>query len=606
MCGIFGLAGRGFDVPQREHHARLLASRGPDGFSSYEDSRHQVYLAHNRLAVIDLSERGAQPMCNEDGTVWITFNGEIYGFASLRAELIERGHRFSSASDTEVIIHAYEEWGMGCLDRLNGMFAFALWDSVRGKLFLARDRLGIKPLCYGSFGGTLAFASDSRALIGLPFVRKELEPSALVSFLLYKYVAGEASIWRNIKRLLPAHYLEHDIAQGTMVTHCYWELPLQEKQWKVADALERFSELFERSVKDCLVSDVPVGVFLSGGYDSSAVARVARRSSDRTNTFCIGFEGWANDERAAAAETAAWLGTTHHEDLHGTEQIALIDDVIGVYDEPLADSSIFPTYMVSQFARRHAAVALSGDGGDEAFGGYTWYGHTVDPSKRKQLAFALEPLVRGAGMQSTAWGRRCLVADHYRMLTSPAFRLPEIRKLFPGLPRDGLPDQESYLYQSHLRPELKGYRRWQYVDLKTFLVDSNLVKVDRASMAHSLEVRVPFLDHRLVEFAFSLPQDLLAKGGRGKVLVGKWLAANDLDGVLDRRKQGFSSPYQTFWPAATMSAQLRDGWLASSGLVDRRELDALCGGTGGAREGNFGLKMLVLSVLDRWGKKWLS
>jgi asparagine synthase (glutamine-hydrolysing) len=602
MCGIFGLAGPGFDMPQRERQARLLARRGPDGFGAHVDTRHQVYLAHCRLAVIDLSARGAQPMCNEDGSVWITFNGEIYGFAALRAELQACGHRFATATDTEVIIHAYEEWGIGCLARLNGMFAFALWDSRLGKIFLVRDRLGIKPLYYGCFSGTLAFASDTRALLGLPWVRRELEPSALASYLLYRYVAGEASIWRGISRLLPGHYLEYDLARHSGSTQRYWQLPLETQGWTAESALERFGELFEGSVWDCLVSDVPVGVFLSGGYDSSAVAAAAQGGAATTNTFSIGFAGWARDERAPAAETARLLHTAHHETVLGEEQFASIDEVVGAYDEPLADSSIFPTYLVSAFARRHATVALSGDGGDELFGGYTWYGHTVDCSARKRLAFLLEPLVRALGLHHSPWGRRCVTTEHYRLLNSPTFTLRDIRRLFPALPRDELPDEESYLYRQHLRRELTGYRRWQYVDLNTFLVDNNLTKVDRASMAHSLEVRVPFLDHRLVEFAFSLPQTLAVAEGRGKRLVGHWLMKNGLGAVLTRPKLGFSCPWQRFWPVSDMAGEIAHGQLVRSGILDAKALNAVLPvGVDAANDA----QLMVLAILERWARKWI-
>ena len=601
MCGIFGIIGPGFDDPRREHQARLLHHRGPDGFGAYEDAKHAVYLAHCRLAIIDLSARGAQPMCNEDGTVWITYNGEIYGFAALRTELERQGHRFASATDTEVILHAYEEWGIACLERLNGMFAFALWDSGRGKLFLVRDRLGIKPLYYGQFGDTLAFASDTRALTDLPCVRKAIDPGALACYLLYKYVSGEASIWQGISRLPPAHYLEYDLGTGTARSRRYWDLALETRPWSFESACEEFADLFETSVKNCLVSDVPIGIFLSGGYDSSAIARAATQWSPRINSFCIGFDGWGRDERPAAAETARWLSTTHHEQSLGLSQFHGIDRVIEAYDEPLADSSIFPTYLVSGLARQHATVALSGDGGDELLGGYSWFGHTVHCTTRKRLAFLLEPLLRAAGLANSPWGRRCNVLDHYRLLTSPTFELDEIRRLFPSLPQECLPRQETYLYQRHQRRELNGYQRWQYVDLHTFLPDTNLMKVDRASMAHSLEVRVPFLDHRLVEFAFSLPEHLVAGKGQTKVLLANWLASRGLSQVLERPKLGFSCPISQFWSSETMLAEVLGGRLVEYGLLDRGQAMKLFDD----KALRHGLKLQVLAILERWARRWL-
>jgi asparagine synthase (glutamine-hydrolysing) len=596
------LAGPQFDAPSREQQARLLSSRGPDGFGQHAGERQRVYLAHTRLAIIDLSPRGAQPMCNEDGSVWITFNGEIYGHAALRAELQTLGHRFASATDTEVIVHAYEQWGMACLERLNGMFAFALWDSNIGKLFLVRDRLGIKPLCYGIFNGTLAFASDARALVGLPFVRRELDPSALACYLLYKYVSGEQSIWQGVRRLLPGHTLEFDVATGKVKLQRYWTVPLETHDWTADDALQRFGQLFEGSVSDCLVSDVPLGVFLSGGYDSAAVARVASERTADLRTFSIGFAGWERDERAAAAQTAAMLGTKHSESVLGAEQFASLDEVIGAYDEPLADSSIFPTYLLCREMRRFATVALSGDGGDELLGGYRWYGQTVHASAKKHMAFALEPLLQATGLAQTGWGQRCSAAAHYRLMTSPTFSLPQLARLFPGIPAQALPDDAAYLYRAHLRPELSGYKRWQYVDLHTFLPDTNLAKVDRASMAHGLEVRVPFLDHRIAEFAFSLPEALRGTRQQHKVVLANWLQARGLGEVLGRPKQGFSSPWESFWPTQTMAAELSNGWLVRSGWLDPAGLRAVVDGNDPHRDA----QLMVLATLDRWGRQWVQ
>lgn len=602
MCGIFGLAGPRFDTPERERQARSLSTRGPDGFGQHVDERQGVYLAHTRLAVIDLSARGAQPMCNEDGTVWITFNGEIYGHTALRQELEALGHRFASATDTEVIIHAYEQWGMACLDRLNGMFAFGLWDSRLGKLFLVRDRLGIKPLYHGTFGGTLAFASDARALAGLPFVKRELNPSALACYLLYKYVSGEQSIWQGVQRLLPGHWLEFDVATGKSQVKRYWSVPLEPRDWAPEDALNQFTRLFEQSVRECLVSDVPLGAFLSGGYDSTAVVRAAATLSQDLRTFSIGFAGWDRDERAAAAQTAAHLHTRHQEAVLGQQQFGSLDDVIGAYDEPLADSSIFPTYLLCRHVRQQATVALSGDGGDELMGGYRWYHHTVYASPRKRLAFALEPLLKATGMAETALGQRCSEAAHYRLMTSPTFSLAEIKSLFPGIPKQALPDDAAYLYRQHLRPELAGYRRWQYVDLHTFLPDTNLAKVDRASMAHGLEVRVPFLDHRLAEFAFSLPEALRGTRHQHKVLLANWLKANGLADVVSRPKQGFSSPWRNFWTPQDMATEIRDGWLARSGWADPTALKKLVD----SPNSHSGIQLLVLATLNRWARQCLA
>jgi|GEM_PF-84680 len=601
MCGIFGVFGCDNDI-DLERHARLLTHRGPDGFGSWRDPVVPLYLAHCRLAVIDLSERGAQPMCNEDGSVWLTYNGEIYDFLSLRTELEHLGHRFRSVTDSEVIIHAYEEWGAACLERFNGMFAFAIWDRRVRKLFLARDRVGIKPLYYGFINGKFIFASEPKALIGLPFYRKEISKPALVSYLTYGYCAGEESIWNGILQLLPGHILTYDTATSHVINKPFWELGYNPQLWSLVDAVDRFSELMTSSVNNCLASDVPVGVFLSGGYDSSTVAALAVKNTPHVDTFTIGFQEWEKDERSVARFTAKTLGTRHHEDQVRVGNFHIFDRIFDVFDEPLANSAIFPTYMVCAYARRFATVALSGDGGDELFGGYNWYTQTENCRTIKRLAFALEPLFRACGLDRTNFGLRCNRVEHYRRMTSAAFSMAEIHRLVPTISKADLPDSECYVLNRHVCSNRTGYSRWQYLDFKTFLVDHNLVLTDRASMAHSLEVRVPFLDNRLIDFAYSLPDDLRIRDGQKKYLIRRLLETNGLRHLLNLSKQGFSCPVGNFWPTNIMADELRYGNLVQSGILDRTEIEMLLHNAGAAWD----VKIWRLALLERWSRKWLE
>ncbi len=599
MCGIFGIAGPNYEDAGRKIQALSQRKRGPDGFGEFVDPSRPIYLAHNRLAIVDLSEHGAQPMCNEDRSVWITYNGEIYGFDRLRAELQAKGHTFVSHSDTEVIVHAYEEWGPNCVHHLNGMFAFAIWDRKKSQIFLARDRSGVKPLFYGLFGQTLAFASDSRALSGLGFVQRRIHGGALATFLLHNYVSGAQSIWQDIKKLPPAHHATYNLETGSLTIERYWQLQAEEKEWNAEEASEAFSRIFQSSVGQSLVSDVDVGVFLSGGYDSSAVACAATKAvgGANTQTFTIGFDESEVDESAFARETASRIGSVHHERRMSKSHMPAVADVIGAFDEPHADSTIFPLYMLSRYTRERATVALSGDGADEIFGGYSWYRYMEQVSWKKRMAFGLEPVIRALGFEQTTWGRRCSAIDHYRMLTSAPFSLSEIRSIFPGIPADQLPDQESDLLRQYALPGLQGSKMWQYVDFHTFMVDNNLAMVDRCSMAHSLEVRVPFLDHRLIEFAFSLPAELIAANGKGKIILSDWLKINGLGAVTARKKQGFSSPYSKLWPKAEMVQEINTGWLSRSDMVNQQALRQVTNSGDGAMAN----QLFVLATLSVWG-----
>lgn len=601
MCGIFGCVGFG-SGSHLEKCARTLAHRGPDGFGALLDETALVYFGHCRLAVIDLSSAGHQPMTNEDGSVWITYNGEVYNFVQLRQELEQAGHRFASRTDTEVIVHAYEQWGTECLARLNGIFAFGIWDCRRHLLFLARDRLGVKPLYYLQAGGRLAFASEPKALVGLPGVSRRIDPWALATYLAYRYAGGDRSMWAGIGKLLPGHALTFDAASGQVLTQRYWQPEWYEEDVSEADALERFEGLASQIVEEELVSDVPLGVFLSGGLDSSAVAALASARQPGVHTFTVGFEGWANDESTLASETAKRLRSTHHGLTVSAKNIAELRDVFGTFDEPLADTSLIPTLLLCRAVRQHVTVALSGDGGDEVFGGYRWYRHVEQPSRLKRLAFLADPVLRALGMDRSAFGRRCSPVQHYLNMTSPGYTLQDAKALFPWLNQERLPDRETQLYESHYRPDAGAYRRWQLVDIGTFLVSNNLMKADRVSMSVGLEVRVPLLDHRLVGFGLSLPEPLRINTTESKVMLRRYLSRIGLGHVLAHPKQGFSCPIDRYWPVPEQVQGVLQGRLVADGILSRAE----CAQRFQAQAPINSYHLWLLVVLEEWYRRWMA
>lgn len=600
MCGIFG----SFNVSGvDEKICSVLHLRGPDGSGYYKDPAFPVSLGHNRLSIIDLSTTGKQPMCNEDGTIWITFNGEIYNYQELRLELKKQGHIFKSETDTEVVIHAYEAWGKKCLCRFNGMFAFCIWDRKEKQFFMARDRLGIKPLYYTDIVGQFIFGSEPKVILAHPGFKREMADSALISYLVYRYIAGEQSIWKGIKRLLPGYSLTYDLKSNRTELEQYWSLTVQPKKWNEEDALLRLEELLESSVEYRLIADVPVGIFLSGGIDSSAIVAMASKLSPQTSTFSIGFSGSPRSELSDALTVANYFNTDHHQDEVGGRNFDELKNIFSYMDEPLGDSSIIPTYLVCRNGRKYAKVILSGDGGDELMGGYNWYTQFQKMTMLKSLSPFIAPILRLLG--DTGKTAACANNDFelYRHLTSPRFLLTEIKALFPWIKNENLPESENYLLKYHYQNNLEPHKRWQYVDAMTFMTDDILTKVDRSSMANSLEVRVPFLDHRLVEFAFSLPDNLCIRQREKKYLLKRFMKHRVPKDIINKPKQGFSCPVTSYWPIEKMIHDINKGSLLKNGIMDRFAWNRLCS----QRNLPFrDAKIWLIAVLDLWSECWLN
>ena len=563
MCGIAGFAGAGTQADLRAM-ADAIRHRGPDGEGYHVDPNGRVHLAHRRLAIIDIAG-GEQPMWNEDASVGVVFNGEIYNHLELRAMLVARGHTFrSDHSDTEVLVHGYEEWGEELPARLNGMFAFAVWDSRRGRLFLARDRFGKKPLYYCSQPGVFAFASELTALQRHPSVPTDIDRRSLQKLLAYGFVPAPRSLYRGIKRLPGGCQLSVDVARpGAATVRRYWPFEIEPPASMPTDPERVWGEelraLLSQAVRRRLMSDVPLGVFLSGGIDSSAVLAYASASLARgqVHTYSIGFREPSFDESGHARAVAAALGSTHHEEILGIERAReLAPEVLGRLDEPFADPSLVPTYLLCRFARRDITVALGGDGGDELFAGYDpfkalnvarWY-NAIVPAWMKggirrmadwlpvsdanmSLDFRIKRGLRGASLAPALW--------------NPAWLGPlEAREVAELL---GEPVAAEDLYSEAIEA-WESARATHVVDrtlefyTRFYLQDDILAKTDRASMMVSLEVRSPFLDQDVAEFARRIPHDYKFRHGQTKWLLKSALRGVLPDAVIDRRKKGFGIP----------------------------------------------------------------
>lgn len=552
MCGIAGIMSlNGRSVLEGELRAMCAAliARGPDDEGVYLD--RGIGLAMRRLSIIDL-QTGHQPVSNEDGSIWVVLNGEIYNYQELRAELTRRGHRFATATDTEVIVHLYEEFGDHCVDRLRGMFAFALWDERRRRLVIARDRLGIKPLYYAMVNGRLLFASELKAILQIPEVDRAVDMNALDHLLAYKTTPAGQSIVAAVRKLEPGHRLTLTVPGEPRVER-YWHLRFDPEPGRTEeDVAEELRQRLMDAVKLHMVSDVPVGAFLSGGIDSSAVvAAMSAAGSGRVKTFSIGFQDRSFNELPFARTVATRLGTDHHELILEPNVVDLLGNLAWDLDEPFGDASAIPTYMVSKMAAEHVKVVLSGDGGDELFGGYTEY--LVE--SRERWARFLPPLARQMlgmvsgsmpdGVRGKNWLHHFSLPDAERYLdANTMFKRVERQRL---LTKAALADVKAGRTE-HTRLErlTTGVGHWlstlQSLDLDHYLPLDILTKVDRMSMAHSLEARVPLLDHTFVEFAARIPADWKLRQGRTKHIFIKALRGWLPDEILDRPKQGFAVP----------------------------------------------------------------
>jgi asparagine synthase (glutamine-hydrolysing) len=624
MCGIAGIAAfRGARGPNRELiHAmcETIVHRGPNDEGIHVEGG--VGLGMRRLSIIDLGG-GRQPIWNEDRTVLTVFNGEIYNYRELRRELEARGHRFQTHSDTEVIVHGYEEYGSGFPAYLNGMFAIALHDTRRKRLVLARDHIGIKPLYYSYSGERIVFGSELKVLLASGLVERVLDIDALGQFLSWEYMPGSATLMGSIKRLEPGELLEIDLLNPSLKPRRYWDIPQAEAGPARAfeDWAEEIDAKIRESVQRQLVADVPLGAFLSGGVDSSLVVA----AMERAQTFSIAFGDPSYNEAPYARAVARHLGVDHVCEAISADVVALFDRLMYLLDDPIGDFSIFPTFLVSQVARKHVTVALSGDGGDELFGGYETY---VAEERARQYARVpgllrdglIEPFIQGLRPRAAKKGvinkakrfvegfqnPEGLGHARWRLFVTEAMReeifTPEARVAMPTPVAHHI--TELFKQAGPREPLNRGL----YVDVKSYLCDNILTKVDRMSMGVSLEARVPYLDRELVELAFRVPAALKVAKGQTKVLLKAIAARHVPRHCVYRPKEGFSVPIKNW--LATEFRGLLDGLLsrermASGGVfawptIERLKREHLGG------VANHSHVLWSLMVFEAWRERWLE
>ena len=600
MCGITGGAWTKESEPLSPNALRqmmdVIVHRVPDDAGSYFSTNANegagAALGFRRLAIIDLSG-GHQPMANEDETIWISFNGEVYNYRELKPELERRGHRFRTNSDTECLIHAYEEWGRDCVHHFRGMFAFAIWDDRRKVLFLARDRMGQKPLVYRLANGRITFASELKSLLQVPGAPREVERSAVADFVTLQYVPHPKSILRGYAKLPPGHWAEFHAGTGELTVSRYWEAPYRRPHNPSGlSSTNQSSDIWKKQLRETLTeavqlrmrSDVPFGAFLSGGIDSTIITGLMQQqSASKIHTFSIGFTEAKFDERSYAREAAEKLGTDHHEFVVDPSAVEALPKLIWHYDEPFADSSAIPTMSLSQLTRQHVTVALTGDGGDELFAGYDRYLAVDLASKIDRLPwFIRAPLTHPLWQRLPASVQQKSRLRQIKRFLAAVGQAPQRRyanwiSIFDDARRPSLfsnefkaalngYDSASFLMDAYSRcSETDFVHRTTCVDVETYLPCDILTKVDIASMAHSLECRSPFMDHHLVELAASMPRHLKLNGRKGKQILVETFQDLLPTSIQTRRKMGFGVPLD-HWFRGPLRSMMTDTLLSSQSL----------------------------------------
>ncbi len=586
MCGIAGIIDfkNGVEANELQFMTTAIRHRGPDDEGFYINESKSVGFGHRRLSFLDLSEKGRQPLCNEKQNIWITFNGEIYNYQIIKNELQQKGHVFSSNTDSEVLIHAYEEWGVNMLDKLVGMWAFAIWEEKTQTLFAARDRFGIKPFYFGIQNERFVFASEIKAIAALKSFSLSLNYSAFANYFNYRYVPAPDTIWNEVKKLPAAHYLIWK--NGKYSTHEYWKLESGNNTEKRNVLIEEINQLLYDSVKLHAVSDVPVGAFLSGGYDSTAIVYYLNQLNYPLHTFSIGFNNWEKSEHHFAELVAKQLHSQHTSYLVDDAHLELLDHLSWVYDEPLADISTLPTYMVSKVASEKVKAVMSGEGSDEIFAGYTWQRDFKPKNLWEQLKYNFRK-----------HENHYIVSYYAEAMAMGRFDAAEQKKLMNPDLHQHINENSDWYYAQHFDKELSPLKAIQKMDMKCFMGELVLTKVDRASMANSLEVRVPFLHHTLFEKIFSLKESEYHQPEQTKSLLYEQLKKAFPKEILERRKQGFVGPDNYYMNIEWYKSELTNSHLIKDGIIKKDYVENLL-------KENYNWKLWKILVMEKWYVKW--
>lgn len=627
ICGFWNFDAQRVELPALRRMMETLRHRGPDdeGYVLSDGSRLDAEagnfgLGHKRLSILDLSPAGRQPMSDDTGQIWTVFNGEIYNFEEIAADLRKKGHRFQTRTDTEVILYAYREWGIECVSRFNGMFAIALWDRGAGKLYLIRDRLGVKPIYYYRKNGAFAFASELKPILAFPYFEKELDSDALLQYLVFQYVPHPKAIFRNTWKLAPGHVLT--VSQdGSVEDRSYWDLgsamartdTLRYKSEQ--ELLDELEELLIRSVRYRMISDVPLGAFLSGGIDSSLIVAIMQKlNREPVHTFSIGFVDSDFDEAPYAKGMARHLGTQHQELYVGPRQVSeLLPRVTNYYDEPFADTVTIPTMLLSELARSEVTVALSGDGGDELFGGYTRY----QTMGRAESLLRIPGALRAGGSilsrvpsrfirNHSFWLRPLTNLEDFYLELMSTWNREALREL-TGVSDVDLSESVFHKTFAGAGKRAAPEQAW-LVDIKTYLVDCILTKLDRASMAVSLEAREPFLDYRLVEFAVALPMRWKIRNRTQKYILRKLLRRFLPLELFDRPKHGFNMPLSRWLreELREMSDTYLDAnFLAKQGIFDPRTVRRVVSEHFAGTHDHYS-KLYSLTIFQQWHHQYMQ
>jgi asparagine synthase (glutamine-hydrolysing) len=588
VCGIVGhISTLEIELNEIQKACVSLKHRGPDRQNAVKISDH-IGLGHTRLSFLDLGEGGKQPMPSEDEKHWISFNGEIYNYLELREEL-KTNYNFQSNSDTEVLLAAYKKWGMDMLNRLEGMFAFALLDKEANTLFLARDQFGIKPLYYYQDGQNLIFASELKAFNAFGSFEKQLDFSSMCDYFVYRYVPSPKTIWQNTYKVPPAHYLKIDCnTLKTSLTE-YWILESESQACDKKTLVQQVDHALSEGIKKHIRADVPVGAFLSGGYDSSTIATYLHRSNYQALTFSLGFEGWQGSEHPYAKQVANVLGLENQQLILNEESIDEVKHLPTVFDEPIADISVVPTYLLSKLAKQSVKATFSGEGADELFVGYHWQkafyrlNHPKKISEKFKVLFSPPDPIQFYS-QAMAMGQ---------------FDRKELKKMLHPRLHTFIPEDTAWFYTKHLKTDWSPLKQIQYLDIKCFMGELVLTKIDRASMANSLEVRVPFLNKQLFENVFSVRENCYFKPNQTKHLLRENIKDKLPANILERPKQGFVGPDSYYMQKAWNQKQLANSCLVADKIIQQSYINDLL-------QKDYDWRLWKILVFEKWYAHWVS
>lgn len=589
MCGILGHIDLAQKI-ERNLFAEMLDTlrhRGPDDEGIYIDNGGHIALGHRRLSFIDLGKSGQQPLCDVQEKIHITFNGEIYNYLELKKEL--SACHFQTNTDTEVLIAAYKKWGIGFVNKLKGMFAFALLDQNTSKLYLVRDRFGIKPMYYYSNQHQFVFASELKAIVKSGIPAKEIDYTSFADYFVYRYIPSPKTIWKNISKVPAAHFLTLDTGTLEFSITEYWKLKASNRTVKKEALVKHVDQALVNAVNEHVRADVPVGAFLSGGYDSSALVSYMKQTAYPPHTFSIGFKNWEKSEDQYAKIVAQHLHVENDSVVADHHDMSLLERMPDVYDEPIADISIIPTYMVSALARKKVKAVLSGEGADEVFAGYTWQHEYLNQAHPEGILQKI----------NSVFSKKDPVGFYAGAMAMGMFDDAELKKLLHPNLHQYIAKDVHWFYRKNYDKSLSPLRCIQYMDIKCFMGELVLTKIDRASMANSLEVRVPFLDHELVELVFGTREEATYDRHQTKVLLYENIKERLPEQILHRKKQGFVGPDSYYMNLDFYREQLENSVLVSLGLVNRAYIDALLKET-------YNWKLWKILVMEKWAQKWMG